>query len=124
MNILHRRRKIVVFAKLTLFAFSFAWAICISHISLPLYSETDHSTHSASEEHPANHSTSCIDHTYQISRTQGNHLSGDQNFSGIPIPSFTFNFSLENTYSPYLVPHPTELDIGSRLFIENKVLRL
>ena len=125
MSILYKRKQLRLFAKITLFVFSFAWAICTSHISLPLHSQAEQKTHSASEEQTSTHSASCIDHTYQISaRNQGNPLSGDQNFSSIPIPSFTFNFSLENTPSSYLSPHSLEPDTGSRLFLENKVLRL
>lgn len=120
----NKRKYSIIFAKIALFAFVFAWVTCTSHISLISHisdpQTSEHSPHK--EDSPLVHNETCVDHTQVSARNQGGDYHNDFSLALLFIesPDFSFNIvSQEVTYLPII-----EFDSGQRLFLENKVLRL
>ena len=114
----------VLFAKIALFAFIFAWVTCTSHISLishiPEPQTNEYSPYK--ENSPLVHNETCVDHTQVSARNQGADYHNDFSLtlSLIESPDFSLNVTGQQcTYLPIAL-----FDSGQRLFLENKVLRL
>lgn len=126
MSSLYTKKYTKIFAKVALFAFSFAWLACTSHFSfsLPITEKHTKSSHDSHEDQ-STHTASCLDHTYQIStRNQGNSFSGDLDTSVIPTPVFTFNLLVKDTLSNKISLYRSDQNRDDNLFLEHTVLRL
>ena len=124
---LYKRKHTKMFAKIALFAFSFAWLACTSHFSFvsPVVNSHTQSSHTDHGDDPKNHSASCLDHTYQIAtRNQGSSYSGDIDASVIPTPIFAFDFSRLSTLSEEPPFYRSDQSDSRYLFLEHTVLRL
>ena len=124
---LYKRKYTKMFAKVALFAFSFAWLVCTSHFSFtsPVVDNHTQSSHTDNGEESKTHSASCLDHTYQISaRNQGNSFSGDLDASVIPTPLFTFDFSRLSLASKEPLFYRSDQNRDDNLFLKHTVLRL
>ena len=124
---LYKRKHTKMFAKIALFAFSFAWLACTSHFSFvsPVVDSHTQSSHTDHGDDSKNHSASCLDHTYQISaRNQGNSFSGDIDASVIPTPVFAFDFSRLSIVSKEHFLYRSNQSDSRYLFLEHTVLRL
>ena len=119
MSLLYKRKQSRLFAKLTLFAFSFAWVTCNSHLDFSP-SVSGQITHH--EESSPSHNESCIDHTQVFSRSKGGDHSTD--FSYALITTNSLDFSLDGIWQDIAPLYISEIDSGQGLFLENKVLRL
>ena len=120
----NKRKYFIIFAKIALFAFVFAWVTCTSHISL-ISNISDHQTseHSPHKEaSPLVHGDNCVDHTQVSARNQSGDYHNDFTLtpSLIESPDFSLNVTSQQcTYVPIAL-----FDSGQRLFLENKVLRI
>lgn len=123
---LYKRKYITMFAKLSLFAFSFAWILCNFHYSLPLNVSDTHTTPShSSHEEDSTHNSSCLDHTYQISgRNQENSALGDVDLASIATIWFSFNLTPNGNLLNQPLLYIAQKNNKQDLFLENSVLRL
>lgn len=124
---LNKRKYTKIFAKIALFAFSFAWLACTSHFSFvsPIVDSHTQSSHTDPGSDSKTHSASCLDHTYQISaRNQGSSFSGDIGASVIPTPVFAFDFSGLSIVSKEHFLYRSDQSDSRYLFLEHTVLRL
>ncbi len=120
----NKRKYSILFAKIALFAFMFAWATCTTHIfptsNITNTQTSEHSPHN--EDSPLVHSETCVDHTQVSARNQSGDYHNDFTLTPTLIESLDFSFNIASQQATYLPI--TEFDSGQRLFLENKVLRL